>query len=75
MMRQFVKRCADGRVALVTTTGRDPIAASGETFIETTDDPIAPGIKASVLGGAVIRTPHASQASPRWTVRAETPRA
>ncbi|MFT6774028.1 MAG: hypothetical protein ACJA1L_001739 [Paracoccaceae bacterium] len=70
-MRQFVKRSADGRVALVTTTGREPVVALGETLIETTDDPIAPNEAVAVNDGAVVRSPRAPQPTQAWELIAQ----
>jgi hypothetical protein len=72
-MRQFVKVCADGRVSVLSTSARDPITASGETLIETTDNPIAPGIDVAVVDGAVVRTPRAVPTTPAWTIQAAPP--
>jgi hypothetical protein len=55
-MRQFVKKSPDGRVALVTTNGRTPVVAIGETLIETTDDPVQNGTDVEIVDGAVVRT-------------------
>jgi hypothetical protein len=61
-MRQFVKRSADGRVALVTTTGREPVV---------TDDPIAPNEAVAVNDGAVVRSPRAPQPTQAWELIAQ----